>query len=263
MKTIDGLVLRLRTTSTNTYIVPEKLCTNYDAENNTATFKFVYDEDDENTDTTAKRINEGQYYRAQVAFVQDDVIGYYSTVGIIKCVAKPTVQIGTSLSNNALLEVGEINQFDDDFYMLYTQDTSFGDSTEKVYSYNFEILDNLDNVIHTSGEKIHDVTQDTFSDSSTDYWKIYFDDFVEEEIYRIRCTVTTLNGLIIPSPEYKCMRVQSVDCEYKLKLLVEPNYDNGYMKVGLQGELIENTSEYDYFYKNIQDLEIDYDDDTI
>ena len=263
MRTVDGLVLRLRTTSTNTYITADYPCTSYDMENNLATFKFTYDETDENTDTTAKRINEGQYYRVQIAFVQDDIIGYYSTVGIIKCVAKPTVEIGTSLNNNILLKVGEINQFDDDFYMLYTQDTYFGDSTEKVYSYNFEIVDDLDNVLHSSGEKIHDVTQDTFSDSSTDYWKVYFNDFKEEEIYRIRCTVTTLNGLIVQSPEYKVMRVQSVDCEYKLKLLVEPNFDNGYMKIKLQGELIENTSEIDYFYKNIQDLDIDYDDKTI
>ena len=135
MRTVDGLVLRLRTTSTNTYITADYPCTSYDMENNLATFKFTYDETDENTDTTAKRINEGQYYRVQIAFVQDDIIGYYSTVGIIKCVAKPTVEIGTSLNNNILLKVGEINQFDDDFYMLYTQDTYFGDSTEKVYSY--------------------------------------------------------------------------------------------------------------------------------
>ena len=74
MKTIDGLVLRIRTTSTNTYLAADYPCANYDRENNTATFKFVYDEDNENTDTTAKRINEGQYYRVQVAFVQDDVI---------------------------------------------------------------------------------------------------------------------------------------------------------------------------------------------
>ena len=112
IKAIDKLALRLRTTSTNTYIVADKYSTNYDAETNIASFKFDYDADDENTDVTASLINEGQYYRVQLAFVQDDIIGYYSTVGIIKCVAKPTVYINGFSKD-------EINQFDNTFLLFY------------------------------------------------------------------------------------------------------------------------------------------------
>lgn len=64
IQTINSIALRLRTTSTNTYLIADKLCTNYDKELNVATFKFTYDDTDENTDITATLINEGQYYRA-------------------------------------------------------------------------------------------------------------------------------------------------------------------------------------------------------
>ena len=63
LEAIDGLALRLRTTSTNTYLVADKITHLYDKELNIATFKFEYDANDENTDTTASLINEGQYYR--------------------------------------------------------------------------------------------------------------------------------------------------------------------------------------------------------
>ena len=91
---ISNIALRLRTTSTNTYLIADKKAVQMDLDNGKAVFKFDYDETDEDTDKTASLINEGQYYRVQLAFIDiDGTIGYYSTVGIIKCVAKPTVYI--------------------------------------------------------------------------------------------------------------------------------------------------------------------------
>ena len=59
IKTIKNIALRLRTTSTNTYLIADCPSTNYDEERHIASFKFNYDPEDENTDLTATLINEG------------------------------------------------------------------------------------------------------------------------------------------------------------------------------------------------------------
>ena len=48
----------------------------------------------------------------QIAFVDGETIGYYSTIGIIKCVAKPSVEIKDFIAEN-------INQFDHEFFGIY------------------------------------------------------------------------------------------------------------------------------------------------
>lgn len=156
------------------------------------------------------------------------MVGYFSTVGIIKCVAKPTVTLKDYRTDN-------INMFDNTFLGEYIQDTSFGDSTEKVYSYNFCIYNESNELLATSGELVHDATQDTSSDSSEDTWKIYTE-FNQGEVYYLQYTVTTLNGLVVASAKYKIMKVISVPVEYNIQLHADVNYDNGYIDVTLEGK---------------------------
>ena len=59
IKTVSRIALRLRTTSTNTYLIADCPSTNWDSELRTASFKFTYDKDNEDTDTTASLLNEG------------------------------------------------------------------------------------------------------------------------------------------------------------------------------------------------------------
>lgn len=241
MKSITKLALRLRTVSTNTYLVADYMSTSYDPETYVATFKFDYDETDENTDITASLINEGQYYRVQIAFVDGETIGYYSTIGIIKCVAKPSVEIKDFTAEN-------INQFDHEFFGIYKQNTEFGDSTEKEYSYKFELFDDVGNIILESGEQIHDVTQDTYSDTSEDIWVID-SDFPENKIYKLRYTVTTLNGLIVTSIDYRVQRCLLVESEYKdMQIHADAITSEGYIDVYLEGP---STNEFIISYSPI------------
>lgn len=85
VSSIGQLALRLRTASTNTYILSDIISTAAELEEGYAIFDLNAIE--------ANKINESQYYRLQVAFIEkvSNTIGYYSTVGIIKCVAKPTL----------------------------------------------------------------------------------------------------------------------------------------------------------------------------
>ena len=42
----------------------------------------------------AAELQEGLFYKAQIAYIDtNDIEGYFSTVGIIKCIAKPSVSI--------------------------------------------------------------------------------------------------------------------------------------------------------------------------
>jgi len=61
----------------------------------------------------AAKINEGQYYKVQLAFIDAaGVVGYFSSIGVIKCVAKPTV----SLAN---FNTYDTNQYNNEFVGVY------------------------------------------------------------------------------------------------------------------------------------------------
>jgi hypothetical protein len=91
----------------------------------------------------------GQYYKIQIAFVSsaNGSIGYYSSVGVIKCIAKPTTYIESKNSGSNICECTGV----------YTST----DISEKVYSYCFNLYD--DNVLTaSSGEQIHNNSKDNY-----------------------------------------------------------------------------------------------------
>ena len=226
------MVIKIRTTSTNTYLVSDEFATQCDFETGNAVFTFHYKDG-------KGYFNESQYYRVQIAFVDlDGDIGYYSTVGIIKCIAKPSAYVSASADGQPF-DVGQINMFNNTFTGNYIQNTIFGDSTEKAYSYNFSIYESDGNLIATSGDRIHDATQDAYGDRSSDSWLLY-NSFEDGTTYYLQYSVTTLNGLTVSSPKYKIMKVVSVPIEFNIKLHANNNFDNGYIDVVLQGELEQN-----------------------
>jgi hypothetical protein len=120
----------------------------------------------------------------------NDLIGYYSQVGIFKCTAKPRVVIHDLIPN-------QLNDSPYTFTGLYVSDK---DRSEKVYSYSFTIKD-VNGVYDTSGALLHNVNNDIDDISSVDTWtpnKMLKD----HTRYGITYTVTTINGVKISSPEY-------------------------------------------------------------
>ena len=227
---IGKIAIKIRTTSTNTYISftdGQDTTLNYSLDEGWATFNL----DSE----TANRLKESQYYRIQIAFVDKntDEVGYFSTVGIIKCIAKPTVKIEG-------YESDQINSYHSIIQGRYSQDTKYGDSTEKAYSYIFNLWDNDGNLIETSEEQIHDVTQDTASDSSYDNFIIH-KELKAGKIYRLQYTVTTLNGLVISTGKYNVMKVISIEPEYNIILHGSANYDEGYIELTMRGPQVKYT----------------------
>lgn len=137
----------------------------------------------------------GQYYKLQMAYVThdnkgDDLIGYYSQVGIFKCTAKPAVTIQDLIPN-------QLNNSPYTFTGLYQSEQ---DRSEKVYSYSFIIKDS-NGIYDTSGVLLHNANNDTNDTSSVDTWtpnKMLKD----HTRYGVIYTVTTINGVEISSPEY-------------------------------------------------------------
>jgi len=81
----------------------------------------------------ATTLNIGQYYKVQLAYLDTDgEVGYYSTVGIMKGIAKPEITIG--------LDAHSVNFFQGSFTGYYTIPEQIGgvavnDLSERVYSY--------------------------------------------------------------------------------------------------------------------------------
>ena len=170
-----------------------------------------------------KYLKVGQHYKVQIAYKDNkDVTGYYSTVGIVKYTAFPTV----SISN---LQRNTINKHSYSYIGSYN---SIGDITEKVYTYKFIIYDNKNNIIHDTGYLIHNNSNDLNAYESFDEF-LYTSDLEMNKNYYIKYIVRTNNNMEISSPKYKIVQRKSVSADIDTKPLLELNYDNGYVKIKL------------------------------
>lgn len=170
----------------------------------------------------------GQYYKIQISFVDlSGIEGYYSTVGVIKCTSDPTVSI-IGFSEN------EINKNSTEFFGRFYQGEN-KDVTEKVYSSKFEIFYPNGQLAYTSGEMLHNVQNDAVHYASTDSFS-FNREIPQDELYTIRYTVTTTNGLVKSSPLYYIAELRSYDTTVKGDLVATLNYDEGYVELSLQDD---------------------------
>lgn len=166
----------------------------------------------------------GQYYKVQLAFISNNagerVVGYYSSVGIIKKTSIPTLTIPT-------LEGKLFNSYDHTGkYSQYRQDES-----EKVYSYRFDLRDMSGNIIDTSGEQLHDSSTDEYSYESIDSWKSNIE-LANEVPYFLTYTVTTTNGLT-HSIERQMIATESIDIDLDIAIESRLDYEDGAIQLYL------------------------------
>ena len=164
----------------------------------------------------------GSYYKFQLAYIdQNENTGYYSTVGVCKCTARPTVNIeGLNL---------QINNSHKYSYTGYYN--NIDDPTEKVYSYQFILTDKNGNVIADSGKRIHQ-TEDNAINSYESIDNFNFSsDLEENEAYLLQYIITTNNNMIVKSPKYRIMQMSMTDMTEHIKLVVNSNYDEGCINI--------------------------------
>lgn len=162
------------------------------------------------------KLQVGQYYKIQLAYVnQQGVIGYYSTVGIFKHTAQPTIKL-EGLSDGAINPNMQIYQ---GFY-------SSSDLTEKEYSYSFSIYNDTE-LVYASGELLHN------ANAAMDEFMLPINLSLGIR-YTIQYSVTTANGLTATSSYYIMESVLSeIPSPLNGVLRASMNEDEGYISIDL------------------------------
>lgn len=233
---VIGISLKIKTVQSNTYLAT---CNAYYIQKpDINTTSYVSFEPDcfalfDLSDYMGKKIfYEGQFYKIQIAYIsaQNGDIGYYSTVGITKYTTRPVVTIETLVDN-------EINAHNYLYVGNYSQLNK--DTTEKVYSYKFDLRNEDGELLDTSDYLIHNSSEDTEPYESIDQHE-FPQELELNKRYYLTYTVKTINGLEITSPRYRIMRKKSINAEIDAEIIPELNYENGYVNVILQGHANEN-----------------------
>lgn len=176
----------------------------------------------------------GQYYKAQLAYVKNNEIGFYSTVTTFKFTAEPSVLIQK-------LDTRLTNIYSYTYTGVYKNER---DASEKVYSYEFNLYDDTNQLVASSGELLHNATQDQETTSSTDSWTTRYG-LEENKTYLLNYKVKTINGLEWSSPSYKIIDNQTIPstlfkyCDF----VAENNSDSACVELFLKPH---NLKEYKY-----------------
>lgn len=220
---IDGFILKIKYvdgTLINTF-----RSSGYDFETSTAKF---------NLKTSEGKIPDflkvGQYYKIQLAYIgKDGVIGYYSSVGIVKYTTRPTVTIEginrQSITNHQYFYTG-----------VYSQEGK--DSTEKLYSSRFLLVDMNGNVIKDTDYVLHNSLEDDLPYEARETF-FYGQDLKEDITYYLTYSVKTMNGLEYSSPQYRIIQVNFTGANVdNINLLSKLDYENGYIKLNLDTDKV-------------------------
>lgn len=194
----------------------------FNLDDNTVTFKLT------------KSYDVGQSYKLQLAYKKDANIGYYSTVGISKYTKQPTVQI-KDLNKNSLN------------YHIYNYVGEYitEDITEKMYSCQFKVFNQNDELIQDSGEIIHNSLNDEAAekieilDTISYKYKAYEQfDLVEEletgKNYYIQFFVKTIGLMELSTPKYQIIQSQPIPLQSNINLNTTLNYDEGYIDISVK-----------------------------
>lgn len=220
MSEVQSILLKIKTIQSNSFILAGE----------TENFSLSTSHCEAQFGIEPNKLNIGQYYKIQIAYKSnvDQIIGYYSTVGVIKYTAEPRVEID-GLSK----ERGNINSHRYSYVGKYTSNSE--DPAEKVYSYQFNLYDTNKQLLQTSGEQIHNSYNDTERGESYDNYNIE-QDLELNQVYYLEYIVTTLNGLKVSSGYYKIMQKQSIKPEIEATLVPTLNFENGYVNLTLVGK---------------------------
>lgn len=170
----------------------------------------------------------GQFYKCQLAYIDtNNVVGYYSTVGVIKYTTKPEVSILTlaKTGNNSHIYTytGLYSQYEKDF-------------TEKLYSYRFILKDENNNILKDTDFIIHNNSNDELPYESQDTF-IYTADLDLNKKYYLSYIVRTNNMLEVSSPSYRIIQKKSIMSNLEIeKILPVLNYNNGYIEIQIEGK---------------------------
>lgn len=205
----DRMVLKVKTISTN-----QEVGILY-SDGKSQTFKF---------DENSIKLQVGQYYKAQLAYESNNLIGYYSTVGIFKYTALPSLTIWSGAEELRLDAKNTIG------LTLYGHYANI-DTTEKVYSYCFNIYKDNE-LLDSSGELLHAGVNDSVNESIDSYSFNY--KLEELSTYKIEYKVITNNNLEATSPSYYISDQTEIPNSYNYNIETALDKEIGGVKIKMK-----------------------------
>lgn len=175
-----------------------------------------------------KKFQSGKYYKIQVAFINNvnKDIGYYSSIGIARYIKKPELKL------NGVDEEQNIGSFTKPSY-AYVGECILHEPTEKVATYSFTLFDNNNNIVFTTGEKIHDSSKDELSNKSVDTCLLP-NVLNLNELYTLVYKITTINGYSTSTPQ-KYRNVDTINLSMGNNVFIaEPDCENGTIILKMQ-----------------------------
>jgi hypothetical protein len=112
---------------------------------------------------------------------------------------------------------------------------NLADPTEKVYQYKFDLYNENNTLLESSGWLLHNSYEDSSLAQSIDRYSIRYA-FVQDKRYKIQYTVKTNNNLIISSHKYLVMDSKTINPEIKAILSAKLDYNNACIDLHLIGE---------------------------
>jgi hypothetical protein len=96
-----------------------------------------------------------------------------------------------------------------------------------VYSHCFNIYDQHRDLIYTTGERIHDSSNNNGAES-IDYFDFALET-KENDLYFISYDITTINGLKVSSPHYRISERTTIDPEIAASLGMILDEEDGFI----------------------------------
>ena len=209
---IDGFALKIKTVQNQINISKEAIIVGTEAwDKNSNIINFNIE------DNIQSKLNVGQFYKVQLAYVNGEDIGYYSTIGVIKYTSDPLLSLSS--------EDGQT------YSGIYSQ--KLKDISEKLYSYSFTLIDSLNNIIETSGEQIHNSSNDTNSYESINLYTINTD-LEKNKIYHLIYKIKTINGLEKTIQTKGFSSIENIDSSLKVNIICNVNCEEGSIDIGLE-----------------------------
>lgn len=175
---------------------------------------------------------EGQYYKLQLAYIyidenDEETVGYYSTVGVVKYTTVPNISIDGLL-------FGHINTHNYSYTGVYSQLN--GDTTEKMYYYRFQVFDGWGNTVEDTDFVLHKQSEDDLVYEQHASFSLARDLNVDESYY-IQFSVKTTNGLELKTSKYKIMQRRAVSPEIEAQLIATNDFDNGLVRITIEDKV--------------------------
>ena len=236
---ISGFAIKIKTVQSNTYIATLR---QYDTDTSikNGAVKFTWYLDDTQAVNMAgeeqhfNKIVLGQFLKIQMAYIDNDGgMGYFSTVGIAKYTAKPNVYI-EGLNNN--IDTNVFYTFQSTYVGVY-ENTK--DKNERPYSYCFSLYDNYNDLIETSGWKLHNSSVNNLAekknltlDQTIDTYT-FTSSLMPNQSYYVQYGVRTINNLEVFSPLYTCIDSIGVAQRFDADLIAENVFEEGFIQLSL------------------------------